>query len=59
MEENHTYGRQETFVKAQEDRGLMKLKASHQNYKVLSRARQSVISKKCQLTVRERVKNRS
>lgn len=43
MEENHTYGRQETLVKAQKDGGLMKSKASHQNYKEASRTRQSDI----------------
>lgn len=43
MEENYAHGTQE-IVKAQEDGGLMKLKASHQNYKGASRTRQSDIS---------------
>lgn len=44
MEENYTHGKQET-VKAQENGGLMKLKAHHQNYKGASRSRQSDISR--------------
>lgn len=40
MEENYAHGTQE-IVKAQEDGGLMKLKASHQNDKGSSRTRQS------------------
>lgn len=43
MEENYAHGTQE-IVKAQEDGGLMKLKASHQNYKGSSRTSQSDIS---------------
>lgn len=44
MQENYTYEKQETLVKEQEDRGLMKLKASHHNYERPSRTRQSDIS---------------
>lgn len=43
MQENYTYEEQETLVKAQEDRGLMELKASHHNYKRASRTRRSDI----------------
>lgn len=54
MEENYTHGKQET-VKAQENGGLMKLKAHHQNYKGASRSRQSDISRNANwLRVREK-----